>query len=274
MSRRSDSGPSLEDARRRAINSAGPGSVVGSGRSSATGRPPRVTTSTFPALDAIEHLAALVWRSRMLTMPLSQRYRRERPIDPPTRTCYIFAAVLPRRRRYVGAPKQGAVTADCHRGLRRRRRGRRRLAAVGAVGNRQPAAGRLHRRRPGDPGDLHLQPRLPELQLLRRLLERHPAVAAGLLVGRRPAGPGLAALLAGRDRRHVLGGAADRKLGATASPACTTKTGATRCCATARGAGSSSPTSSVSTWSPPCRCSSACCRSTSRSPRLAAAWCG
>ena len=40
-----------------------------------------------------------------------------------------------------------------------------------------------------------------------------PPLLLDLLVGRRAGGPGFAALLAGHDRRHVLGGAADRQLG-------------------------------------------------------------
>ena len=107
-------------------------------------------------------------------------------------------------------------------------------------------------------------PGVPQLELLRRLLERDPAAAAVLLVEPGGSGGRPAALLARRGGGGAVGGPADRQLGVRDFPGCTTRIGATRCSRSAPAGGSSSPTCSRSTSYPPCRCSSGCCRYTSR----------
>ena len=66
---------------------------------------------------------------------------------------------------------------------------------------------------PRDPGDLRVQPSPPQLQLLRRLVERAAASAGDLLVGGRAARVRRRPVLAGRRRDPGLGGAVDRQLG-------------------------------------------------------------
>ena len=74
-------------------------------------------------------------------------------------------------------------------------------------------AGRPDRRPARDPGDLRGQPSAPQLQLLRRLLERAAAAARGLLVGGADRAGRRRPVLAGRRRDPRVGGPADRQLG-------------------------------------------------------------
>ena len=79
-------------------------------------------------------------------------------------------------------------------------------------GHRASLAGRPDRRHPRDPGDLRVQPSPPQLQLLRRLVERAATSAGDLLVGGRAARVRRRPVLAGPRRDPRLGGAVDRQL--------------------------------------------------------------
>src|SRR6201996_7869598 len=105
---------------------------------------------------------------------------------------------------------ESAIAGARCRGVRRRDRRRRRLVGLGP-GHGEAVAGYPRGRRAGHAGGVRLQPVVPQLELLRRVLERHPTAADVLLV--ESGAHAATALLAGRRAGHRLGGTVDRQLG-------------------------------------------------------------